>query len=267
MNTIYTLGIDIGSTTSKCAILKDGEELVATSLQRGGLGTGGPEEALAELWKKSGLSREKMDRVIATGYGRKKFSSADGEVSELTCHAMGGRFIFPDLRTVIDIGGQDAKIISLTADGKMSNFIMNDKCAAGTGRFLEVMANILCLDIDQLGVIAAQSDKPAPISNTCTVFAESEVISQMANGVERADLVAGICQSVATRVASLARRAGVTPRVCMSGGVARNESVRRYMAEALGVEIAYDPLAQHFGAIGAAFYGWRQANQCYFGNF
>ena len=267
MNTIYTLGIDIGSTTSKCAILKDGEELVATSLQRGGLGTGGPEEALAELWEKSGLSREKMDRVIATGYGRKKFSSADGEVSELTCHAMGGRFIFPDLRTVIDIGGQDAKIISLTADGKMSNFIMNDKCAAGTGRFLEVMANILCLDIDQLGVIAAQSDKPAPISNTCTVFAESEVISQMANGVERADLVAGICQSVATRVASLARRAGVTPRVCMSGSVARNESVRRYMAEALGVEIAYDPLAQHFGAIGAAFYGWRQANQCYFGNF
>lgn len=267
MNTIYTLGIDIGSTTSKCAILKDGEELVATSLQRGGLGTGGPEEALAELWKKSGLSREKMDRVIATGYGRKKFSSADGEVSELTCHAMGGRFIFPDLRTVIDIGGQDAKIISLTADGKMSNFIMNDKCAAGTGRFLEVMANILCLDIDRLGAIAAQSDKPAPISNTCTVFAESEVISQMANGVERADLVAGICQSVATRVASLARRAGVTPRVCMSGGVARNESVRRYMAEALGVEIAYDPLAQHFGAIGAAFYGWRQANQCYFGNF
>ena len=149
----------------------------------------------------------------------------------------------------------------------MSNFIMNDKCAAGTGRFLEVMANILCLDIDQLGAIAAQSDKPAPISNTCTVFAESEVISQMANGVERADLVAGICQSVATRVASLARRAGVTPRVCMSGGVARNESVRRYMADALGVEIAYDPLAQHFGAIGAAFYGWRQANQCYFGNF
>ena len=267
MNAIYTLGIDIGSTTSKCAILKDGEELVATSLQRGGLGTGGPEEALEELWHKSGLSREGMDRVIATGYGRKKFSSADGEISELTCHALGGRFIFPELRTVIDIGGQDAKIISLTADGRMSNFIMNDKCAAGTGRFLEVMANILCLDIDELAAIAGESDDPAPISSTCTVFAESEVISQLAGGVHRPDLVAGICQSVATRVAALARRAGVTEQVCMSGGVARNGAVRRYMAEALGVEIAYDPLAQYFGAIGAALYGWRQANQCYFGNF
>lgn len=264
---MYTLGIDIGSTTSKCAILKDGTELVATSLQRGGLGTGGPEEALADLWRKSGLKREQMERVIATGYGRNKFRSADGEVSELTCHALGGRFIFPELRTVIDIGGQDAKIISLAADGRMSNFIMNDKCAAGTGRFLEVMANILCLDIDALGEIAAESDKPAPISSTCTVFAESEVISQMANGVDRADLVAGICQSVATRVASLARRAGVKEQVCMSGGVARNEAVRRYMAEALGVEISFDPLAQHFGAIGAAVYAWRQADQVYFGNF
>ena len=255
---MYTLGIDIGSTTSKCAILKDGTELVATSLQRGGLGTGGPEEALSRLWRESGLSREDMERVIATGYGRNKFRGADGEVSELTCHALGGRFVFPDLRTVIDIGGQDAKIISLTADGRMSNFIMNDKCAAGTGRFLEVMANILCLDINDLGPIAAKSDKPAPISSTCTVFAESEVISQMANGVEQADLVAGICQSVATRVAALARRAGITQRVCMSGGVARNEAVRRYMAEALNTEISFDPRAQYFGAIGAALYAWRQ---------
>ena len=107
---------------------------------------------------------------------------------------------------------------------------MNDKCAAGTGRFLEVMANILRLDIDELGEIAAQSDAPAAISSTCTVFAESEVISQLAGGVKRPDLVAGICQSVATRVASLARRAGITPRICMSGGVARNGAVRRYMA-------------------------------------
>ena len=258
---MYTLGIDIGSTTSKCAILEDGAALVATSLQKGGLGTGGPDEALAELWRVSGLKREEMARVIATGYGRNRFRGADGEVSELTCHAMGGRFVFPDLRTVIDIGGQDAKIISLTADGRMSNFIMNDKCAAGTGRFLEVMANILCLDIDELGPIAAKSEKPAPISSTCTVFAESEVISQMANGVEQADLVAGICQSVATRVAALARRAGITQRVCMSGGVARNEAVRRYMAEALNTEVSFDPRAQYFGAIGAALYAWRQAEQ------
>ena len=255
---MYTLGIDIGSTTAKCVILQDGEKLIAKSLQLGGLGTEGPEDALAQLWRGSGLRREDMARVIVTGYGRNNFEGADGEVSELTCHALGGRFVFPDLRTVIDIGGQDAKIISLTADGRMSNFIMNDKCAAGTGRFLEVMANILRLDIDELGESAAQSDAPAAISSTCTVFAESEVISQLAGGVKRPDLVAGICQSVATRVASLARRAGITPRVCMSGGVARNGAVRRYMAQALDTEISYDPLAQYFGAIGAALYAWKQ---------
>ena len=184
---MYTLGIDIGSTTSKCVILQDGASITARSLQLGGLGTDGPEDALTELWQESGLTRADMARVIVTGYGRNKFEGADGEVSELTCHALGGRFVFPDLRTVIDIGGQDAKIISLTPDGRMSNFIMNDKCAAGTGRFLEVMANILRLDIDDLGAIAAESDSPAAISSTCTVFAESEVISQLANGVKRPD--------------------------------------------------------------------------------
>ena len=255
---MYTLGIDIGSTTSKCAVIQDGTKLTATSLQTGGLGTGGPEDALAELWSSSGLTASDMARTIVTGYGRKNYEGADGEISELTAHALGGRFVFPDLRTVIDIGGQDAKIISLTPDGRMSNFIMNDKCAAGTGRFLEVMANILRLDIDDLGAIAAQSNTPAAISSTCTVFAESEVISQLANGVKRPDLVAGICQSVATRVASLARRAGIVERVCMSGGVARNEAVRHYMAQALDVEISYDPLAQYFGAIGAALYAWKQ---------
>ena len=258
---MYTLGIDIGSTTSKCVILKDGASIAAKSLQLGGLGTDGPEDALAELWQKSGLTRADMARVIVTGYGRNKFEGADGEVSELTCHALGGRFVFPDLRTVNDIGGQDAKIISLTPDGRMSNFIMNDKCAAGTGRFLEVMANILRLDIDDLGAIAAESDSPAAISSTCTVFAESEVISQLANGVKRPDLVAGICQSVATRVASLARRAGIVERVCMSGGVAKNSAVRQAISEELGVPVSFDPLAQYFGAIGAGLWAYKEANR------
>ena len=255
---MYTLGIDIGSTTSKCVILKDGASIAAKSLQLGGLGTDGPEDALTELWQKSGLTRADMARVIVTGYGRNKFEGADGEVSELTCHALGGRFVFPDLRTVIDIGGQDAKIISLTPDGRMSNFIMNDKCAAGTGRFLEVMANILRLDIDDLGTIAAQSDSPAAISSTCTVFAESEVISQLANGVKRPDLVAGICRSVASRVAALARRAGVTEQVCLSGGVARNDAVRQALSDELNVPVSVDPLAQYFGAIGAALWAYKQ---------
>lgn len=265
---MYTLGIDIGSTTSKCVVLRDGTEIVARSLQIGGLGTDGPQEALAQLWKDCGLTQQDMVRTIVTGYGRNNYGGADGEVSELTCHAMGGRFVFPNLRTVIDIGGQDAKIISLTPTGRMANFVMNDKCAAGTGRFLDVMANILRMDVNDMDACAAQATKPAAISSTCTVFAESEVISQMASGVAKSDLVAGICESVASRVGALARRAGVGTAaepaentVCMSGGVAKNGAVRRALEKSLGVTIAYDPLAQYFGAIGAAIYAWKQIKE------
>ncbi|MBQ0017801.1 MAG: 2-hydroxyglutaryl-CoA dehydratase [Clostridiales bacterium] len=252
---MYTLGIDIGSTTSKCAIMKDGTELVATSLCVGGMGTDGPETALKAIWEKSGLSQEDIARTVVTGYGRMNYQEADAEVSELTCHALGAYYIFGDeLRTIIDIGGQDAKAICLNDQGKMSNFIMNDKCAAGTGRFLEVMANILKMDISDLSACAMESSEPASISSTCTVFAESEVISQLANGVGRADLVAGICESVATRVGALVRRIQVKERVCMSGGVAANEYLRNSLAEKLGVNIEYDSRAQYFGAIGASIY-------------
>ncbi|MBQ6315364.1 MAG: 2-hydroxyglutaryl-CoA dehydratase [Mogibacterium sp.] len=258
---MLTLGIDIGSTTSKCILMEDGSRIIAKSLRIGGLGTEGPEEALQDLWNETSYTRDDVSRVIVTGYGRNKYEGADGEVSELTCHALGGRFIFPDLRTVIDIGGQDAKIITLNESGRMSNFVMNDKCAAGTGRFLDVMANILRMDIDDLDECASKSEKPASISSTCTVFAESEVISQLANGVSRPDLVAGICESVASRVSALARRAGVVPRVCMSGGVAKNSAVRHALEKNLETEISFDPMAQYFGAIGAALYGFRQLNK------
>lgn len=258
---MYTLGIDIGSTTSKCVILENGDRIAAVSLQSGGLGTEGPEEALEDLWRKSGLTQNEMERTIVTGYGRKKYQAADEDVSELTCHALGGRMIFPDLRTIIDIGGQDAKIISLSESGRMANFVMNDKCAAGTGRFLDVMASILRMDTDSLDTCAAMAETPAAISSTCTVFAESEVISQMAAGVSRADLVAGICDSVASRVGALARRVGIVEKVCMSGGVARNDAVRRGLERNLKVEIHCNPLAQYFGALGAAIWAWKQLNR------
>ena len=141
----------------------------------------------------------------------------------------------------------------------MTNFVMNDKCAAGTGRFLDVMANILRADISELEVLAAKAEKPATISSTCTVFAESEVISQLANGESRENVIAGICNSVATRVSSLVRRAGFKEPVCMSGGVARNGAVREAMSKAIETDIKYDPLAQYFGAIGAAIYAYRSA--------
>ena len=253
---MYTLGIDIGSTTSKCAVLKDGEELVATSLRVGGMGTEGPQEALDDLWAAAGLRAEEMARTIVTGYGRKNYEGADGEVSELTCHAMGGRFVFPGLRTVIDIGGQDAKIISLTEDGRMANFVMNDKCAAGTGRFLDVMASILRMDVSELAPCAAQSTQPASISSTCTVFAESEVISQLSMDTDKRDIINGIHHSVASRVAGLAHRVGVKDKVVMTGGVAQNTGVVKALEEELGRTIHTSPLTQYNGALGAALFAY-----------
>ncbi|MFU0833582.1 MAG: R-phenyllactate dehydratase activator [Oscillospiraceae bacterium] len=253
---MYTLGIDIGSTTAKAVILENGGKLVSSSIVIATVGTDGVSRAIENVFQKGNVSKDDISFTVATGYGRKTYEEADLQVSELTCHAIGVHHEFKDVRTVIDIGGQDAKVLSLNENGRMVNFVMNDKCAAGTGRFLDVMANILKLDISQLAVEAAKSTHPASISSTCTVFAESEVISQLAAGTQIPDLVAGICQSVASRVASLAKRVGIKEMVCMSGGVARNAGVRNAMAKELGTKILYSENAQLMGAIGAALYAY-----------
>lgn len=258
---MYTLGIDIGSTTSKCIIMRDGRELIGSSVVIAGTGTAGPQMALEKVFKETGLENAEMAYTVATGYGRKMFEGAEAEVSELSCHAKGVHFIFPEVRTIIDIGGQDAKVLALNDKGKMTNFLMNDKCAAGTGRFLDVMANILQLQIGDLETEAAKAEAPVKISNTCTVFAESEVISQLASGAEIPNLVAGICESVAGRVASLAKRIGIQEQVCMSGGVAQNGGVRNAMARELGVDICYSGQAQLMGALGAALYAYEKVTK------
>ena len=255
---IYTMGIDIGSTTSKCVVLKDGEEIIATSLYTGGIGTPSPDRARSEALIVSGLKQEELAASSATGYGRNRVENVDYNVSELSCHALGAHMIFPDVRTIIDIGGQDAKVISLSEQGKMKDFLMNDKCAAGTGRFLDVMANVLQIPVDGMAQMAAEAAAPAQISSTCTVFAESEVISQLANGTPMPDILAGICESVASRTASLAKRIPIVPEVTMSGGVAQNAAVRNALARHLGVEICFSKLAQMFGAIGAARYAYEK---------
>ena len=258
---MITLGIDIGSATSKCVLLKDGEEIIAFSVINGGIGTEGPEEAKAAVWASSHLTAKDIAYTVATGYGRSLYEDANAQVSELTCHAYGAHAVFPEVRTVIDIGGQDAKVISLDENGRMKDFIMNDKCAAGTGRFLEVMANVLRIRVDELALYASRAEKAASISNTCTVFAESEVISQLANGVPRADLVAGICDSVARKVSSFVKRSGVHPEVCMSGGVAQNAGVRLALERELQVPILFSDKAQIFGALGAAICAYKKANK------
>ena len=231
----YSMGVDIGSTASKCLILKNGEEIVGKSIIASGTGTSGPGRAVAEALGMAGLEMEDISCVTATGYGRNTFSGADYIVSELSAHAIGAHALFPGVRTVIDIGGQDAKAIRVNEQGKMENFIMNDKCAAGTGRFLDVMAKVLELDVSELEKRDAMAESTVRISSTCTVFAESEVIRQLAQNVDINALVAGIHDSVAVRTASLARRLGVVEPVVMSGGVARNGGVVRALEKELGI--------------------------------
>ena len=249
---MLTLGIDIGSTTSKCVLLEDGERIVASSLRVGGLGTEGPEEALQDLRKQYDYKDTEIAKTIVTGYGRNKYEGADGEVSELTCHALGGRFIFPDLRTVIDIGGQDAKIITLGESGRMSNFVMNDKCAAGTGRFLEMMARTLEISIDELGPASLQARENITISSMCSVFAESEVISLIAQNKETADIAHGIHMAIAGKALSLLRRVGLEPGFMMTGGVAKNPGLVKVLEHQLGAPLYIYEEPEIVGAIGAA---------------
>lgn len=254
------MGIDIGSSASKVVILKDGKEIVAGVAIPFGTGTTGPKRAFDEALREANLTREDISLIVATGYGRNYYSDADEQVSEITCHAKGVHFLVPEVRTIIDIGGQDAKAIKLDAKGNVMNFVMNEKCAAGTGRFLEVMARVLESDVSKLDELEADAKEVLPISSTCTVFAESEVISQLSAGKSRADVVAGIHESIARRVAGLVNRVGLTPEVVMTGGVAQNSAVVRGMQRALKTTIKTSPKPQLTGALGAAILGFEKLN-------
>lgn len=257
---IYTMGIDIGSSACKAVILKDADEIVGTFKVAVGTGTSGPDRAFEGVLNAANLSADQLDYILATGYGRNTFSRADAQMSELSCHAKGAYYLFPDVRTVIDIGGQDVKVIQID-NGAMVNFQMNDKCAAGTGRFLDVMAGILEVDVSDLAGLAEKSSKRIAISSTCTVFAESEVISQLATGEKKEDIVNGIHYAITARVVGLARRVGIRDRVVMTGGVAQNEGVVKALQDQLEHEVFTSPLSQYVGALGAALYAHSKAKR------
>jgi predicted CoA-substrate-specific enzyme activase len=253
---IRTLGLDIGSTTSKCVLLEDGSKVLASALVFAGIGTSGAEKVVSQVLDLAHLLSEDIHSTVVTGYGRNSWAGAATLVSELTCHAKGANMLFPAVRTVIDIGGQDSKVIKINPVGLMDDFLMNDKCAAGTGRFLEVMCRALQLSFEEFDIAALRAKKTAAISNTCAVFAESEVISQLASGAGIDEVAAGIAASISSRVAGLAKRVGVIEEVCMTGGVAKSTAVRKSMCEALGTEIKFSDFAQHIGALGAAIYAF-----------
>ncbi len=256
MSKIYTLGVDIGSTSSKCVILADGKEKISSALVAKGAGTDGVDIILEEALGKAGLTLDDMSAIVSTGYGRNTYERADKTMSELSCHAKGGSCIFGQVGTIIDIGGQDAKVLRIDKNGQLQNFVMNDKCAAGTGRFLEVMANVLHVDLDEFGKLDAEATSKTPISSTCTVFAESEVISSLAHNADVKSIIKGIHASVASRVAGQAKRIGVEPPVVMTGGVSRNSGVVRALEEELDTTIAVSDESQLAGALGAAIYAY-----------
>jgi predicted CoA-substrate-specific enzyme activase len=192
--------------------------------------------------------------VVATGYGRVTFPQADIEMSEITCHARGASHLFPDVGTVIDVGGQDSKVMRVGPEGRVLQFAMNDRCAAGTGRFLEVMAGVLGVTVQDIGPLAQRARERVSISSTCAVFAESEVIGLLAAGRVPADIAAGLTESIASRIAALVRQVGVRPRVVMTGGVANNLAVVHCIADALGCSVEVPENPQLAGALGAALF-------------
>lgn len=249
---MYTLGIDIGSSSCKAVILKDGSEIVKHEVVQIGTGTTGPAKVLEALYAECDVKPEEISYTVVTGYGRNSFEGADKQISEITCHAKGIYFLIPEARTIIDIGGQDAKAISLDAKGNIKNFVMNDKCAAGTGRFLDVMSRVLEVPLADMGTVHFKAKEWASVSSTCTVFAESEVISQLSKGLTIESIVAGVHQSVATKAAALAKRVGLQYDVVMCGGVAQNAGVVDALEKELQQHIHVAPNPQITGALGAA---------------
>jgi len=251
--TEYFAGLDIGSTMTKVVIMSGG---VISSV----VGPTGPEQrrlaykVMEEALKKIGLPFASITYVVATGYGRINVPFADRQITEIACHARGVASIFPEARTIIDIGGQDSKGIKVDG-GRPVDFVMNDKCAAGSGRFLEVIADTLGVKIEELGEISLTSKKPASISNICTIWAEQEVVGMLAGGAPLNDLVAGVHSSLADRISRMIRRLDVVREVVMTGGGAKNIGLVKAFSDKLGCPILIPPEPLITGAVGAALLG------------
>ncbi len=254
---MYFLGIDIGSLSCDAVLIDENKNIISSAVIPTGVKN---IEAIARVKKmvmqSSFISESDIKSIISTGYGRKRVEGRDGAVTEITCHAKGIRHVIPKTGIVIDIGGQDSKAILLSEQGKVVDFAMNDKCAAGTGRFLEAMARALEVQIDELGDLDRDAEEDLVLSSMCTVFAESEVVSLIAKGTEQKEIAKGLNRSIASRTNSLVKRVSKNFNgkcMAMSGGVARNRGVVKAIEESLGIEklhIPDDP--DIIGALGAA---------------
>lgn len=252
----YVIGIDSGSTSTNAVIVNTNKKIVAcTVIRTGSKSSESANRILEEILKKSKLNRTDISLIVATGYGRVSISFADKEVTEISCHGKGAHYLNPKIRTIIDIGGQDSKVIKLNEKGEVIDFAMNDKCAAGTGRFLEMMARTLEIDIKDMGPESLKWSEDIKISSMCSVFAESEVISLIAQNKEKADIIHALNQSISSKTNALLGRVGKESEFMMTGGVAQNIGVVKALEEKIGEKLFISDEPEIVGAIGAALFG------------
>lgn len=258
---MYVLGIDSGSTSTNAVIMDEKRKIRAYAVVRTGAKSGeSAQRILNEVLDKAHLTRDDISWIVSTGYGRVSIPFADENVTEISCHGRGAHYFNPRIRTILDIGGQDSKAIRLNEAGEVTDFVMNDKCAAGTGRFLEMIARSLEMDIDELGPIALKAQEEIEITSMCSVFAESEVISLIAQNKEKPDIAWGICRAIAGKAYSLLKRVGPAEEYMMTGGVAKNPGVVKAVEEKLGARLFICDEPEIVGAAGAALYALDREN-------
>jgi predicted CoA-substrate-specific enzyme activase len=251
----YAAGVDVGSTQTKAVIIDEDRNIVGRSL----LDTGAnvikaAESSYVAALEGAGIDEREVEYVIGTGYGRYRVTFGNSQVTEISCHGRGAVHLFPETRTVVDMGGQDTKAIAVNAKGEITDFCMNDKCAAGTGRFLGAAAAALDIPLDDLGAVSLQSTKPIKISTTCTVFAESEVLAWIGKGKKIEDILWGVHKSIASRSAGLMRRVGINDEITFTGGVTRNEGMVKALEEKLDKHLNISDDCHYMGALGAALF-------------
>jgi (R)-2-hydroxyacyl-CoA dehydratese activating ATPase len=251
----YAAGVDVGSTQTKAAILDEARQIAGRAIVETGANVlRAAETAYQTALEQAGIQEQEVAWVVGTGYGRYRITFGHVQVTEISCHGRGAVHLFPGTRTVIDMGGQDTKAIRVSPEGEIADFCMNDKCAAGTGRFLGAAATALEIPLDELGATALRAERAVPITTTCTVFAESEVLSWLAKGKRIEDILLGVHRAIVGRALGLLRRVGVEPEVTFTGGVARNVGMVEALTEALGFRPNVSEDSHLMGAVGAALF-------------
>ncbi len=253
-------GVDVGSTQTKAVIVDESRRIVARALIATGANvTRAGENAFVAACESAGLPREAVGYVVGTGYGRYKVTFGDAQITEITCHARGAHSLFPATRTVVDMGGQDTKAIKVGADGSVVDFSMNDKCAAGTGRFLSAAADVTGVGLDDIGPRSLEAKTPVRLTSVCTVFVESDIMSYLAQRKTVEDILGGVHKAIATRTMALIRRVGVEEEITFTGGVSRNLGMVRALEDVLGKPINVSPEGHYIGALGAALFALERA--------